>query len=439
MADKLIALVERKKTMETLQDYVQDGIREVATKQGFTEGQYHIDIQPGSRRGDGFMGKLSRVSITQDGHTELKLIVKDMRESPSCRQYSKVLFQREADMYEKVIPAMKKFQSEKGIKIDEKEDEGFWHVPKCYYTYSNIENEKAVIIMEDLCEKQFIMWERLDLVDFEHASFMLKQLAKLHAVSFAMKDQQPEAFAPFQKYTCPMKIMLEDDEKKFTDRVYSNWYARAVKCLENEDTEEKALMAKLKGVVIDHYLHCVNTDKMEQYAVIGHGDCWIHNAMFTHEGNDPTKKPLDIRIIDWQMSRYASPVLDLSYFLSICTDDKLRAEHYNELLEIYYESLCKYLKQLGGDPERQYPREIYEKQWREYGRFGLLMGFMSVPMVCTPTEELPDMEIVLSQQDSEKDFVFFYAKSGEAKELYRSRMRALIKDVVKYGYLSDEK
>jgi hypothetical protein len=42
--------------------------------------------------------------------------------------------------------------------------------------------------------------------------------------------------------------------------------------------------------------------------------------------------------------RYASPVLDLLYYIFICTTKSLRDKHYFEFLNVYYSSLSSFVK-----------------------------------------------------------------------------------------------
>jgi thiamine kinase-like enzyme len=60
-------------------------------------------------------------------------------------------------------------------------------------------------------------------------------------------------------------------------------------------------------------------------------------------------------MIDFQLARYASPVLDIAFFIYSCTSQELRAQHYDELLKNYHESLCEIVKDFGSNPEFLFP------------------------------------------------------------------------------------
>uniref|UniRef100_A0A8D8ACI7 Uncharacterized oxidoreductase dhs-27 n=1 Tax=Culex pipiens TaxID=7175 RepID=A0A8D8ACI7_CULPI len=412
-------------------EYVQVGLEQIATEQGFTATRYRIeyDESGSSNKGDGFVGTLFKAYIREDGRDELKLVVKVLPEHELRRQQSIGMFHREAMVYNAVMPLFGKFQTEQGLE----KEEGFWRIPKCYYASCDLEKMEAVVIMEDLQLKGFRMWNKSKPADLEHSLLLMKQLGAFHAVSFAMKDQQPEQFGPFKHLVDPMKVMIDMDPKKQIHALFGQMYDRAATTLEEDDTEAKKAFEKLKGTVVDSYVECVSAEEAEPYAVIGHGDCWINNMMYTYEDKDPN--PKDIRLIDWQLSRYVSPILDLSYFIFICTDEEFRANHFDQLLDCYYESLSDQLKKLGGNVESQFPRATFQDHWKRFGRFGLLMGLIVLPIVCTAKEELPEMEDYIDRAEQQQDAEFNFGTSEQAQEMYRTRMAGMIRDVVRLGYL----
>ncbi|XP_062555414.1 uncharacterized protein LOC134220379 [Armigeres subalbatus] len=413
-------------------EYVIEGLRQVATGQGFTENLYRIEFESGSDKGDGFMGTLFKAFIREDGRDELMVLVKVLPEHETRKQQSIAMFHREVMAYNVVLPMFRQFQAEKGISVDDKQ--GFWRVPKCYYASCDLQKMESVVIMEDLREEDFRMWNKLRPVDFHHTRLLVEQLGMFHAISFAMKDQQPERFAHLKQLGDPMKVMIDMDPKKTINNLFEEMFERAVTVVEGENEKVKKTLNRLKGVITESYLACVDGEDAEPYTVVGHGDCWVNNMMYAYESEEPS--PTDIRLIDWQLCRYVSPILDLSYFIYICTDEGLRAEHYDELLDVYYKSLSNFLKVLGGDVERQFPKDAFDAQWKKYGRFGLLMGLIVLPMICTERDELPDMEEYMDKVvNGEENVKYEYATSKKAADLYEKRISGTIRDVIRFGYL----
>jgi hypothetical protein len=55
-------------------------------------------------------------------------------------------------------------------------------------------------------------------------------------------------------------------------------------------------------------------------------------------------KPIELRLLDFQIIRYASPVLDVVHYLFTTTTKELRDRHLNEFLDVYYETLSGFIK-----------------------------------------------------------------------------------------------
>lgn len=61
------------------------------------------------------------------------------------------------------------------------------------------------------------------------------------------------------------------------------------------------------------------------------------SSMFKYD--DTEKMVQNIRFIDFQVSRYSSPVLDIMYFIFTSTTRELRGRNYNIYLKTYHETL----------------------------------------------------------------------------------------------------
>lgn len=65
-------------------------------------------------------------------------------------------------------------------------------------------------------------------------------------------------------------------------------------------------------------------------------------------------------MIDFQLSRYASPALDIAFFIYSCTTEELRAQYYDDLLKTYHDNLCEIVKDFGSNPEFLFPFSALE-------------------------------------------------------------------------------
>nr|XP_049462801.1 uncharacterized protein LOC125906714 [Anopheles coluzzii] len=409
-------------------------LKEVAREQGFTEGLYRLESESGSKFGDGFAGDLVKVFI-REGDRELVVLCKLLPENETRKQQGISLFVRETEAYMKILPLLTKFQDEKALA---KHLPRFDNVPRCYYAKTTLDMMESVIIMEDLRLQAYRMWDKANPVDFEHARLLMATLGRLHALSFAMKDQQPEEFAKCRAFEDPMGKMLELDPTKGFEVMMAGMCRRAIETLDQHDNFRREKLKQIQDRCVQEIVACTDGKAAEPYAIVGHGDCWSNNMMFQYA--EDNKTPSNIKLIDWQLSRYGSPVLDLVYFIFNCTDEEMRSHSYQRLLSIYYHSLSEHLHNLGGDVERQYPRIAFREQLKKFGRYGLVMSMMVLPIICTPNDELPDTDTAMEgfmndMTNGNTNAELAYGTTEKAAIRYRKRMSGCIRDTIRYGYI----
>lgn len=88
-------------------------------------------------------------------------------------------------------------------------------------------------------------------------------------------------------------------------------------------------------------LEVMERQSSESAKVIGYGDAYQNNTLFRHDSNG---NPAEICFIDMQMSRYASPVIDLIYFIFTSTTKQMRDIHYEYLLKTYHDQLSAHIR-----------------------------------------------------------------------------------------------
>lgn len=137
---------------------------------------------------------------------------------------------------------------------------------------------------------------------------------------------------------------------------------------------------------------------------------------------DNFQKPVQIKIVDWQLVRFGSPVLDLSYFL-YTSGSKEIFSNLNMYLKIYYNSLSKVLENCCYCSNDLFPFEVLQEQWKTYSKFGLGMAFLVVNVMLMDNNELPD---VTTKEQTGEDFIkSFQANSGKDAQ-YIARMKDII-------------
>ncbi|XP_049537410.1 uncharacterized protein LOC125952148 [Anopheles darlingi] len=410
---------------KVLPQYLYDAMEQVAREQGFTEGKYTLTFDIGSNKGDGFVGEMFKAHLVEGDRREVYLCkIPPINEARRKQFPSLMIFARETLAYSKLLPLMFAYQREKGVS----EADGFFNAPKCYHSYCNEAAEESIIIMEDLRLQSYRMWDKMKTVNYEHARLVMEQLGRLHAVSFALKRDRPQEFEQF-KVADPMHEMMPEGSP--FEMMMKKVIGDAIETLDPSETKERSKMQHLHDNFRQEMLRCSNSDLAEPYTVLGHGDCWVNNMMYRYKNGVPER----IVLLDWQIARYVTPVLDLAYFIFCGTDEEFRRRHYDEMMGIYYNSLAALLEKLGHNPQEVFPRTALMRQLRTFGRFGVLMAVFLVPMLCTRNEDLLDMDEAAEKYRDGQEMDLGMLVRNANQSAYAVRMRGVIKDIVRYGYL----
>uniref|UniRef100_A0A182NQG5 CHK kinase-like domain-containing protein n=1 Tax=Anopheles dirus TaxID=7168 RepID=A0A182NQG5_9DIPT len=405
-----------------LPQYMYKAMEQVGSEQGFTPGQFKIEFDVGSNKGDGFVGLMFKAFLTEGARREVYLCkIPPLNEARRKQFQTMTIFGRETLAYTKFLPLIFAYQKEKGVG----REDGFFNTPKCYYAACDESSEESVIIMEDLRLQDYRMWNKMLPVNYEHARLTMQSLGRLHAVSLALKRDRPEEFEHL-KVPDPMEVMMPEGSP--FEAMMKQMLADAVETLEPHETKERCKLQKLIENLRQEMAACSKSDTAEPHAVLGHGDCWVNNFMFQYKNGAPDK----VVLLDWQITRYVSPALDLAYFIFCCTDGEFRRLHYDEMMSIYYSSLATLLEKLGHDPQQVFPRTALVRQMRRFGRFGVLMAVFLVPMMCTRNEDLPDMDEAAEKFRDTNEMDPSFMKLNSNVNAYRERMSAVIRDTVRY-------
>uniref|UniRef100_A0A1B6ML96 CHK kinase-like domain-containing protein n=1 Tax=Graphocephala atropunctata TaxID=36148 RepID=A0A1B6ML96_9HEMI len=203
--------------------------------------------------------------------------------------------------------------------------------PKSFY--SPVEQ---VVVLEDLKPEYIVADKNLQL-DLQHSELVFKFLAKYHASAVAVNHDDPKL------------IESVSGECEFTiDGPIRRWAEFGTKFI--GDILKEMGFRDLGDFVLSRadgiWESAVETLKARpgHFNVLVHGDIWTTNLMFKYNSD---KELVDMKVLDFQLARYTTPVVDLLYYLYTSANDTVRDHHQVELFELYVKELNKNLQQLG--------------------------------------------------------------------------------------------
>lgn len=142
--------------------------------------------------------------------------------------------------------------------------------------------------------------------------------------------------------------------------------------------------------------------------------CRTNNFLFRY--NEETNKPVDVKFVDFQVSKAASRTVDIHYFLHSSPQNHVLNEREKEIEDIYFEAFTKCAKKLGVDLDAQeLTKENFEKELEKFRYFGVVTGLWLAMVTQADASDVPDMEAVTEEDITNKDAAknFFFAMLKE--------------------------
>ncbi|KYM76310.1 hypothetical protein ALC53_13337 [Atta colombica] len=250
------------------------------------------------------------------------------------------------------------------------------------------QNENPVLlVIEDLASLGFQMADRLSGLDLNHSILALHRLAMFHAASVALCEKEPK------------------QKEMYTKGIFSNQhppdikeiFIKSMKALADESVnwpEVKKYSEKIAKLA-DHIFQIgLNASQLceDEFNVINHGDCHVNNMLFKYDNNG---KPTDQIFVDFQISVYASPALDLLYFLNSSISLDIIEYKRDVLLNEYLDTLTTTMKLLNCKTQPPTMKEL-KATLKRRASFGMITSFVILPFMLCSKAEAKDLDEILS-------------------------------------------
>jgi hypothetical protein len=143
-------------------------------------------------------------------------------------------------------------------------------------------------------------------------------------------------------------------------------------------------------------------------------------------------------MIDFQIPRFASPSLDLQYFLYSSTTQATRRAHLDELLQLYLDEANKALLSKGvTDAGKKFYKSVAEikEDMKRHSNFGFLFSCILLPIVIADKSVAPDLDQLTEDSlltPEENPFCKLYSGS-----LFVKRFTELLEDFDDLDYFKN--
>lgn len=341
------------------------------------------------------------------------------RQMGSLNSFTNVVFEKESGFYKEIAPLLDaelKSIGQKPLKF-----------ARCFAL--STERDSEVIILEDLRPGGFKMFDRRKGMDRAHVTLVVKELGRLHAASKLLMDKLPYKLE--EKFPFIEKDFTSFNENKFQD--IFQWYCTNAA----EMAERIGGYENVAAWLRDAAPNCINmfeeqTKSNPPFEVICHGDTWNNNVLFRY---DDEGVPTDVRLVDLQICRKASPATDLNYLMYTSLNGDDRRENLDYILNAYYSSFSQVL--CDGKEHPPYTAEELKREYRAKHLFGLLMAIMVVPIVVSEASEVMDLDNVKTDDVEEfmKEQRERMLKQLDSNPLLRPRLLSVFDEMVEYGVI----
>lgn len=135
--------------------------------------------------------------------------------------------------------------------------------------------------------------------------------------------------------------------------------------------------------------------------------------------------------MDWQSTRYVSPVIDIVYNLFPSTDKEFRDKEYDNLLKTYHKSLSNTVRLLGSNPDELFTFDDLQSELKKYGNFALLLAPIEIQIGQADSSELTNLDEMFDKMaKGEGRQEFITGLNEKAQSEYNRRLNGVFEDVV---------
>lgn len=308
-------------------DFLNHCIRSKERYQGMSTTSFTTEsaVAPGNNYGSYILRVRMKMHDQASGREEsLSLIIKCPLNTGMIKEFFEGIYDSESVFYNEILPLGRQLVNRS-------------------FTAEHFQSPiSKVVVLEDLNVKGFVMAEKVKQLDFEHCQLYVIAAANLHAMSLAVHKQDPDLI-----YRISKEKLFSNDLDQDMIKTNKNMINYCVECFSkhvlefSENDRISTVIQKSSTLIWDLLVKDMMPN--ETFNTLNQGDPWLTNMMFKRDENG---EAYDIKLIDFQCLRYASPITDLVFFIWTSANYDVLQNKLDALYELYLKSLNSTLEEM---------------------------------------------------------------------------------------------
>ncbi|KAK3914830.1 4-hydroxytryptamine kinase [Frankliniella fusca] len=297
-----------------------------------------IRVRPATGPNENYLSELFRVHAHLGKGEVRRLIVKAVPagEAQLAMVEACGVFARETRMLKETLPHLER---QLAAGLSHRPAEHLQLGPRVIATCSN-----DALLMEDLAVRGYSNVSRREGLDLPHSLLCVRLLARLHAASVVVHGRGGRWARDLEAYGGGWS---GPGMRPVFERVYTT-------SLQTLATAARAWprLGEQVAVRLERGVDALPQRALEaaslrdgDFAVLCHGDAWSNNIMFAYD--EDTAQVRSALLVDFQLVTWASPAVDLHYFLALGAAPRVRQQHAARLVRAYHAELVASLGALG--------------------------------------------------------------------------------------------
>lgn len=170
--------------------------------------------------------------------------------------------------------------------------------------------------------------------------------------------------------------------------------------------------------------------------VVSHGEVRTNNLMF----RDISEEETQVKLLDLQTMRYASPVFDIMHFVYTSTDRENPENSIESIIAAYCKFLHDHTDKIFGAEHADMAKLIKTKfsyetlldQYKSFALYGLAIAMWLLPAITFDIDNIPDLDRIAENQTNPDEIKI----DSSLTPLYHERLKQIVKEFLAAGYFA---